>query len=162
MHVIAGADDLSLLNAIVRFAVLSLLAGVSRADDAVLRLHSAKSLRCTFTAHADTTYENGDRKIESGASNGLDLEPVTYDNINVEKGSGRIVASDGASDLAALWQADALWFIEKTPIGNLIITTVFPKYAEGTHDFIVLESRHSSVGRFVLGEQSSGTCHVLE
>jgi hypothetical protein len=131
-------------------------------DDRVLRLRSVKSLLCTFTAHSDTTFENGHRKIESAASNGLDLAPVTYDNIDVARGTARIITNNGAADLTAKWQADALWLIETTPAGNVIVTTIFPKYAEGTHDFIVLESRHSSIGRFVLGEESSGSCRVLE
>ena len=119
-------------------------------------------MRCTFTAHANTQFENGRRTTESVANKGIDLEPVTYDDLNLAKGTGRIVTGGGAANLTATWQAEALWLIERTPVGNMVVTTIFPKYAEGTRDFIVLESRHSSVGRFVLGEQSSGTCRVLE
>ena len=53
---------------------------------------------------------------------------------------------------------------ERTPSGNEIITTVFPVYAEGTEEFVVLESRHSlSIsGQTVLGEAAYGTCAILE
>jgi len=47
--------------------------------------------------------------------------------------------------------------LERTPSGNEVVTTVFPVYAEGTDEFVVLEARHSIAGRIVLGQDSYGT-----
>ena len=88
--------------------------------------------------------------------------PVVYDDINLQRGTARVIGNAGASDLTVSWQANALWLFERTDFGNVVETTVFPTYAEGTQDFVVIESRHSRLGSFVLGEQSSGTCSVLD
>jgi hypothetical protein len=115
-----------------------------------------EALRCNFTDMALTEFKSGRRTIKSTNEKGT----AVYDNIDIEHGTARIVAS-AADDLNVKWLADALWFIEKPPLGGLIVTTVFPNYSEGTEDFIVLESRHSVIGKYILGEQSSGTCSVL-
>jgi hypothetical protein len=90
---------------------------------------------------------------------------VVYDNINVVRGTARVVyekgvPGGGAGDLTVRWQAGALWFIEAAPAGNLILTTIFSRYAEGTTDFIALDSRHSALA-IVTGSMSSGTCKTL-
>jgi hypothetical protein len=90
---------------------------------------------------------------------------VVYDDIDIEQGTARViyekgVPAGGAGDLMVRWQANALWFIEKAPAGNLILTTIFPRYAEGTADFIALDSRHSEAA-IVSGSMSSGTCKAL-
>ena len=48
-----------------------------------------------------------------------------------------------------------------TKAGNEFVTTVYPAYAEGTKDFVVLESRHT-IGQIILGQESFGTCQILE
>jgi hypothetical protein len=52
----------------------------------------------------------------------------------------------------------------KTPTkaGNEFVNTVYPAYAEGTKEFVVLESRHTMVGQIILGQESFGTCQILE
>jgi hypothetical protein len=49
-----------------------------------------------------------------------------------------------------------LWMIERTPSGNAVATTVFPMYAEGTDEFVVLETRHTTTGIIVLGQDTYG------
>jgi hypothetical protein len=90
---------------------------------------------------------------------------VVYDNINIERGTARViyekgVPGGGGGDLTARWQANALWLIEAAPAGNLILTTIFPRYADGTRDFIALDSRHSAI-IIVSGSMSSGTCKAV-
>jgi hypothetical protein len=115
-------------------------------------------LRCQFTGSAVTEFKNGLRQYSTIQNK----TTVTYDAIDLLHGSARIVAATGANDLAVSWGAmSGLWLVEKAPFGNVIVTTVFPSYAAGTQDFIVIESRHWTAGVYASGEQSNGTCTVL-
>ena len=132
----------------------------SGAEDPMSQLRHAQSLRCTYTASALTSFRP-DRKITTEH----DQMIVVYDNIDIERGTARViyekgVPGGGAGDLTARWQANALWLIETAPAGNLILTTIFPRYADGTRDFIALDSRHSAV-IIVSGVMSSGTCKAI-
>ena len=144
-------------------AVLTLVwvTAVGGVEDPASRLRGARSLRCTYTASALTAFMPEGRRITMEH----DQMIVVYDNINVERGTARViyekgVPGGGAGDLTVRWQASALWFIEAAPAGNLILTTVFARYAQGTTDFLALDSRHSAVA-IVSGAMSSGTCKAL-
>jgi hypothetical protein len=133
----------------------------SGADDQASRLRDARSLRCTFTSSVDTLVRRGHRTIEQHDDKGA----AVYDDINIDKGTARIVANSGASDLIVwLDRQGNLWMLERTPAGNEVVTTVFPTYAEGTNEFIVLESRHwlAIGGQIAAGETAFGTCKILE
>lgn len=133
----------------------------SGAGDPASRLRGVRSLRCTYTSSVATWVRSGHRSFEQTN----DKSSAVYDDINLSKGTARIVANSGASDLV-LWRdrQDNLWMLERTPSGNEVVTTVFPMYAEGTDEFVVLESRHSLAigGQSALGETAFGTCKILE
>ena len=140
----------------------SLASGATESDP-VSRLRTARSLRCHFTAEADTKWTKGQRSITNEALNPDVANEVVYDSIDVRKGKARIVGNIGASDVAV--HADsfgAIWIVDVSPAGFVFVTTIMPLYAAGTEDFIVLESRHSWVGQSALGEQPSGSCALLE
>jgi hypothetical protein len=136
------------------------MASVTQAADnsAQARLQRAKSLRCTYTAAVAHWIRVSGHTVEQTN----DKSTATYDAINLTKGTARIIANQGAGDLDAWWGGGSLWLSERTPVGNLVVTTVFPQYAPGTNEFVVLESRHSFVGTTALGESTYGTCKVLE
>jgi len=131
------------------------------ADDPVSRLNRARSLRCTFTSSVETWVRSGHRVIEQHHDKGI----AVYDNIDVAKGTARIISNGGAVDIV-VWrdQQKSLWMLERTRSGNDVVTTVFPMYAEGTDEFVVLEARHwiAITGTIVVGQDSFGTCKVLE
>jgi hypothetical protein len=105
--------------------------------------------------------QRGHRTIEQTNDKGS----AQYDNINVSKGTARIISNGGASDIAVWRDAqNDLWMLERTPSGNEVVTTVFPLYAEGTDRFVVLESRHSLAisGQIAIGETAFGSCRVWE
>jgi hypothetical protein len=148
------------MRAVLLVTVLICGVTASGADDPAALLRGARSLRCTYTASTLTAF-----MPERRMTTEHDQMIVVYDNINVERGTARViyekaVPGGGAGDLTVRWQAGALWFIEAAPAGNLILTTVFARYAQGTTDFIALDSRHSEVG-IVSGSMSSGTCKAL-
>ncbi|TLZ39937.1 MAG: hypothetical protein E6K23_11420 [Gammaproteobacteria bacterium] len=141
------------------FSVMA-VADANPSADAVARLHAARSLRCTFTSEVTTWVRNGHRTVEQTAEHGS----ATYDNIDVAKGTARMVANAGAGDLT-VWverTLGSLWMLERTPSGNVVVTTVFPMHAEGTDEFVVLEARHLIMGTIVLGQDTYGTCKVWQ
>ena len=103
--------------------------------------------------------ETGRHTVEQDKDSGT----ATYDNIDLTKGSARIIANAGASDLMA-WMdhQGSLWLLERAPSGNEVITTVYPMYAEGTNEFVVLESRHTFTGPIAVGSNAYGTCKVWQ
>lgn len=149
-------------GAMILMLLLVCGAAADAADDPASRLKAARSLRCTFTSEVATWVRSGHRTIEQTKERSI----VTYDNIDLAKGTARIVAEGfggGAGDLTVWWeQWGSLWLVERTPSGNLVTTTVYPMYAEGTGEFVVLESRQSTTGAIVLGEQTYGTCKPLQ
>lgn len=150
------------IHPLIAGALLSLAAvGAANADDdPVSRLRHARSLRCTFTSSVVTWVRSGRRSIEQTNDKGS----AQYDNINVAKGTARIIANAGAGDLA-VWvegTSGSLWMLERAPSGNVIVTTVFPMYAEGTNELVALEARHSMTGQIAFAEETYGTCKVWD
>jgi len=138
------------------FLALQLLAlgPAGAAETPEFRLKHALTLKCSFTASASTEFKDGQRAISSTKDEGQS----TFSTINIQKGTAKVISNIRAADVVVRYTQGAIWFIETTPAGNLLITTVFPMYIQGTEDFVVVESRHSMVGTSVLGEQSSGGC----
>jgi len=152
--------EIEMKRAISAALILTVVASANGADDPASRLRGARSLRCAFTSSVNTWVRSGHRSIEQTDEKGS----AVYDNIDLSKGKARIVANNGASDIVVWIERTwgSLWMRERTTSGNEIITTVFPMYAEGTDEFIALEARHSIVGQIVLGQESFGTCRILE
>jgi hypothetical protein len=134
--------------------------GARAADDPVSSLRHARSLRCTYTASTLTAYMPDGRRITNEPTQMV----AVYDNINIERGTARVIyekgVAGGAGDLVVRWAANALWFVETAPAGNVIVTTIVAQYAQGTTDFIALDSRYST-DVFISGSMSSGTCKPL-
>jgi hypothetical protein len=132
----------------------------SGAEDPRTRLLHARSLRCTFTSSVTTSVKNGHRAIEQDASK----DTATYDNIDLAKHSARVIGSAKAVDIEVWMDRDwgRLWMLARSPAGSIVITTVFPVYAEGTDQFVVLEADHYMIGTTVAGIESYGTCRVWD
>jgi hypothetical protein len=135
------------------------------ANDAASRLRAARTLWCRFTAEAITEWESGQRAITKHNLNPRDApNKIVYDNIDLEKGTAREIGNAGAVDLSVrLDRLGGLWIVKKAPVGFMIVTTVFPLYAAGSQEFVVVESRHlfNGVSALGLAEQSSGSCSVI-
>jgi hypothetical protein len=128
-------------------------------EDLAARLRHARGLHCTFTSAVTTWVRQGHRTVDQTHDKGS----VVYDNINVDKGTARVIGNEGTADLIVwLDRLGSLWMLERTPGGNEVITTVVPMYAEDTNEFVVLESRHAFTGPIVTGETDYGTCKVWD
>jgi len=140
-------------------ACIASAGAASGADDPAAQLRAARSLRCTYQSTVGTWVRSGRRTIEEDK----DGTSATYDDIDPKKGTARIIANAGAADLAA-WidRQGTLWLVERTPLGYEVVTTVYPMYAEGTRDFVVLESRHTLSGWIAVAATSYGTCRIWQ
>jgi hypothetical protein len=128
-------------------------------EDLAARLRHARGLHCTFTSAVRTWVRQGHRTVDQTH----DKSSVVYDNINLDKGTARVIGNAGAVDLIVwLDRLGSLWMLERTPAGNEVVTTVVPMYAEDTNEFVVLESRHAFTGPIVTGETDYGTCKVWD
>lgn len=123
------------------------------------RLLRAKSIRCVFTNGSTAKWENGVPEIEKSTF-GTDL---VFDAINPRKGIARLIGNQGVAQVKVSRSMGGLTFVEQTGSGSTITTTVFPTYAKGTNQFIVVHSRHILP---LLGDpissQYHGTCIVLD
>jgi hypothetical protein len=133
------------------------------ADDPLSRLPHVRSLRCTYENEITTAF-----KPERKVSEDHDVFTVVYDNIDLKHGTARVIyvkgVSPGAGDVSVRWNGNALWFTEipqsSAAVSNAIMTTVFARYAEGTENFLALDTRQSQA-IIVTGSMASGTCTEL-
>jgi hypothetical protein len=137
------------------------------ADDPAAQLKSARSLHCIFTSSATTAVRGGQRIVEQH----YDKDSATFNNVDLAKGTARIVPADprGGADYVKVWwdSSGSLRLVRQSLSGRVVSTTVFPIYASGTQEFVVLQSWHSTVGTTAtdvsgLDETEHGTCKRLE
>lgn len=163
---------------LIACAVLSVTAveAAGGTDDPVLRLHRARSLRCTFPAEAALRVVVPDRSITTQP---YKMIVVRYD-FN-DRGTGHAiyetgVPERGVGDLSARWQSSGeWWFLETLPTRARIDTTVLqeqatiftkvlPEYAEGTSEFAA-RLQMGIVGGMLnvipSPPHTSGTCKIL-
>jgi hypothetical protein len=120
------------------------------------RLLGATSLRCTFGSGVATSWESDTPTTKDAQFGG---EPVIFDSINAKAGKGRVIANQGASDVAVLVTPGALTFLETTAFGNVMITTVFSAQAKAGA-YKAVTSRHVEGMGSLLLQQYYGTCRI--
>ena len=121
-------------------------------------LITTKSLKCSFDAGSVGIWGSKSVKIEeSHFGNG---GSVHFDSIDLKTNKARFIGNAGSTDVDILFNS-GLTFIEQSNSGNLIFTTVFPDYREGSEEFIAVMSRHlKGLVTGVLPSQYHGTCKL--
>jgi hypothetical protein len=131
------------------------------------KLLKAKSLKCYYSEGYTGIWDDGKLIIEKGnfATSERDSAMV-FDSIDFKKGTARLIGNQGSSDVIVLATPAGISFIEKTPVGYLMITTVFAYYKKGTDEFVCVYSRHvGSFSPLKLGPMPSqwhGTCKIWQ
>ena len=120
-------------------------------------LDRARSLRCTFPKGARVDLTDPGLQRHEGA--GVD---VTFDAVDRKAGRARIVAKEGAGDVTVIAGATALTFVELAATGNPLVTVVFPRFRDGTHELLAADSEHIFFFGDVTVSQYYGSCTVLE
>lgn len=132
--------------------------GAHAIDATTELLVHARSLACSIDWTYSALFKNGKRDLASHEKK----YKFSIDDIDLVKGTARIISDNGAGDVTVRWAGSSLWFMGESAIGNVALTTVFPQYVEGTSDFILVESRHSDLLTSYYAGQSYGRCSVLQ
>jgi hypothetical protein len=119
---------------------------------------SILSLQCTYTTYADALWTGGAVKVE--------IKPQTFTfqiaAIDAKRGSARIVGNAGAAEATSVLTPTGLTILERTPLGNFNVTTVFTGGAQAGK-YISVHSRHiGSLDATPEVTQNYGTCEVPE
>ena len=136
-------------------------------EDALESLLKAKSLKCYYSEGYTGIWDDGKLKIEKGHLGTSEKDSaMVFDSIDLKKGTARLIRNQGSSDVIVLETPAGISFIEKTPVGYLMVTTVFASYKKGTNEFVCVYSRHvGSFSPLKLGPMPSqwhGTCKIWQ
>lgn len=137
--------------------------------DARTQLFQATSIRCQFEEGTKATYDDGRVNIETAEEE----EEVTFDSIDPESGTARLIADMGATDVRVMRTEVGLTFLDVTDAGNPVTTTVFAFVVPGDRSrYIAVDSHHMGWPATwswpepdtapVFALQYHGTCEILE
>lgn len=123
------------------------------------RLVAAKSLRCVFASGSIADWKSGHPEIKADHKG---VGVTHFDSIDYKSKTARLIGNLGASDVGAFVTAAGVHFIEQTPVGGLVVTSVFPSRAAG--ELVGVTSRHIDLGDGgpPLPSQYHGTCRIWE
>lgn len=140
-------------------------------DDARTQLLRASSIRCQFQEGTKAAWEGGSLNIETAE----EKEEVTFDSIDPESGTARLIAERGAADVRVMRTKVGFTFLDVTDAGNPVITTVFAFVVPGRQSrYIAVDSHHmgwpasfpwpesESDTAPVFALQYHGTCEILQ
>jgi hypothetical protein len=86
-------------------------------------LAAVKSVSCKFSILATGTWKNGEPQAE--------VKPAslsfTFDSINIEEGTARVIGDFGPSDIIARLSMGTLHFLQSFSEGPIYTTTIFPR-----------------------------------
>jgi hypothetical protein len=116
-------------------------------------LTGSRSLKCTYTLASNTRWKGRGVQVKS-VNEGM---IVSFDSINYEHRTATVRRNQLTSDVQVLPTASGISFLELTPSGSVIITTVFPAFADD-EKFTAVMSRHVLMMGDPVPSQWHGTC----
>lgn len=119
-------------------------------------LSSTRSWRCDFPSIAISVWEGEKVRTE------IKQQEFSghIDNVDIVRGTARLIGNVGAADLTVIGGAGVLHFLELTPSGNLNVTTIFARRA-ASGGLRAVHSRHVLLPvSGPLPSQAVGTCRV--
>jgi hypothetical protein len=125
------------------------------ADEAALA--SVRSLKCEFPFLAVNEWEQDQPTPK------LKKQDFAFhiDGIDLSQGKARIIGNAGLEDLVTIVGNGVLHFVERTPSGNLNVTSVFATRLKA-HKFKAVHSRHVFIAGGPLPSQAYGYCQTWE
>lgn len=116
-----------------------------------------RSLRCIFSDGYTAAWNaSGDVTLQANAWSGSP-EPVFFDNINAPSGTARFIGNVGATDVLVIPSVRNVVFLERTPAGNLVMTTVYGGPRDGNW-FPAVMSRHLTLIDSPIASSYHGRC----
>ena len=88
----------------------------------MLNLMKAKNIKCYFPKGVLARWEKKGFKLDNDSMTGASY----FDSIDFSKNKARLVGNMGATDVKAWLFPSGISFVEMTPAGNIMHTTIFP------------------------------------
>ncbi len=116
------------------------------------------TIRCKFSNAFNTRFDNSSPVSKDFLS---DLGELVFDQLDVQKGTGRIIGNAGSAAVSVIKGNQGLHILEGTASGNLNITTIFDTDRNGSTNYYVVHSRHLRLSSGPFPSQHVGNCQKL-
>ncbi len=113
--------------------------------------------KCSFTDGFFTEFKSN----KQTSSRDKKMDDMTFDQIDIKKGSGRMIGNTGAENVQVLNGDNSIHIVERTLSGNMNITTIFNTSQNTTGGYPVVHSRHINLMSNPLPSQYVGLCKKL-
>jgi hypothetical protein len=125
----------------------------------VVPVFEARSIRCEWGRGTQADWDGGKLSLEQGTF-GRDAS-LTFDSIDIEKRTARILGNAGASDVVVIPTPVGLTFFEQTALGGVNVTTVFASGVGANKQLVGVTSRHLSTFGGPFPSQWHGPCRIF-
>jgi hypothetical protein len=116
-----------------------------------------QSFRCNFSDGFFTEFKSN----KQSSSRDKKFDDITFDQIDLKKGSGRMIGNAGAENVQVLSGDNSIHIFERTMTGNMNITTIFNTGKSNLTNYPVVHSRHVNIMDGPLPSQYVGFCKKL-
>ena len=118
----------------------------------------SQSYRCNFSDGLTTNWDSGKpSSVRSGK-----MSEIIFDQVDTKKGTGRMIGNSGSENVQVLnGETNTIHVVERTPSGNMNITTIFSSTQKNPSDYPVVHSRHLNFIGGPLVSQFIGLCKKL-
>jgi hypothetical protein len=117
-----------------------------------------QSFRCNFSDGFVSNWESGKTTSKRDGR----MSELIFDQVDLKKGSGRMIGNSGSENVQVLTgDTNSIHIVERTPSGNMNITTIFTPSQKNPNEFPVVHSRHINLMGGPLVSQFVGLCKKL-
>lgn len=143
---------------IIGLSLNLMFTGESVAGEAFKILASAKAVKCSFETGVKGSWKGTSVKVEKINK----ISEIEFDSINIMSGEAYRTDKHKSASVIVMLTSSNLTFIEQTDAGNVAFTTVSSVYADGSKEFIAVNSEHVLVSATPFAIQYHGTCKIMK
>lgn len=122
-------------------------------------LFRARTLSCSFPVYATAEWPDGNPEVLRAPQDFA----FKIGGIDTRRGVANIISATGGAEVTLIATKVGLNTVERTPIGNLVMTTVFAAGGPGNGTYLAVHSRHiSDLQTAPTASQNYGRCHLDE
>lgn len=116
-----------------------------------------QSFRCTFSDGLVTNWESGKPSSKRDGR----MDEIVFDQVDTKKGTGRMIGNSGSENVQVLNGDGSIHIVERTPSGNMNVTTIFSPPQKNPTQYPLVHSRHLNFIGGPLVSQFVGLCKKL-
>lgn len=146
----------------MRLAHTLILAGVLLVFPTISQASDFKVIRCTFDQSGISASWANEFKSKKGKFSNNPADTVmTINEIDKEKNTAQLIGNGGSVQVHIIDSSQVLSFLEITPTGNQILTSIFVRSPQKDGTFPAVTSRHVTVISPIVS-QYYGSCSISE